>query len=316
MLYALGSNGGGQLGLSHREDCHAPVAVPTKLCSAPTSFSAGGNHSCLVVNNKLYVSGVSLVDEPGFQIIPGEWKLCASTWNALIAVDVSNHVYAWGAGSKGELGLGEIQQTKGFVKVDIHDGEIVNIVGSMEHVVILYADGDAFGWGSGRKGQLGEPAASVISRPRRLKGLARTAACGRECTILIGLDDQCTIMGSEKHSMHNIPHSSIHGWKQLRTSWRTVHLLCNDGTIISWGQNDRGQFAPPDLPQPVAELASGSEHAVAIIGKRVYAWGWGEHGNLGTDGKDVSHAQTIPVPGCPTWVGAGCATTFVYTQDS
>src|SRR4051812_17276640 len=62
VVYALGSNGSGQLGISHKEDVSVPkqVAFQEPLTEDIIAVKAGGNHSLLLSSNgRIYWSGDS-----------------------------------------------------------------------------------------------------------------------------------------------------------------------------------------------------------------------------------------------------------------
>ena len=59
----------------------------------------------------------------------------------------------------------------------------------------------------------------------------------------------------------------------------------------------------------VACVAAGSEHSAAVTSDgRVFAWGWGEHGQLGYGGTESwCHPMQVDVPAC---VHVSCGTGF------
>ncbi len=213
LVYALGSNGSGQLGVGHCEDV---VGRPqkcmfnrggrgqddndgdgdgrhitdgkTKSVGQVHKIVAGGNHTLLLTTDgRLFTAGTTHGFENGNggdtfefqeQNLSGflslssyghegghddepetETKITdvAATWEASFVVVNGKAVYACGAGSKGELGLGpNVTSQRGLTKVFDTDNSIKAIVASMAHVVVLLSNGHVWGWGGCRKGQLGE----------------------------------------------------------------------------------------------------------------------------------------------------------------
>ncbi|KDN44371.1 Metallo-dependent hydrolase [Tilletiaria anomala UBC 951] len=120
--------------------------------------------------------------------------------------------------------------------------------------------------------------------------------------------------------------------------WDTTVLLLSKGDgrrVLATGANSKGQLGNgtfnatglDDALLPVdaitEHIACGSEHVVALLTernhsrRRVVAWGWNEHGNLGQgDEEDRSLPQPIlhDEEGQVTDVWAGCATTFLQVQ--
>jgi protein ATS1 len=114
-------------------------------------------------------------------------------------------------------------------------------------------------------------------------------------------------------------------WKDIASSWGSVFILLENGELISWGRNDRGQLGPKSGLPKLAKIAVGSEHVITLTTEgKIISWGWGEHGNCGgevdADGdvKDGKGYAEITIPqdaGEVIGVGAGCATSFIITKD-
>ena len=252
-------------------------------------------------------------------------------------VTQSNEVYVCGSGLKGELGLGPDVTTAstptripGFPPSGT---TIVSIAACMSHVVVVLADGTVYGWGSGRKGQLGTPSVVVWS-PRKIEGLTfpvDVAVCGREFTYLVGPPDagQHSVLGPDKWAIKSSAPSSIPGYSQVQASWGSIFVLLSTGQLLSWGRNDHGQLSPAGLPL-LRNVAVGSEHVVAVTRSgKVLAFGWGEHGNCGV-AAEVSHGEREPwneihilddslqnnMQHQSVAVGAGCATSWVWVCNT
>ncbi len=72
----------------------------------------------------------------------------------------------------------------------------------MGHVVAVLNNGEVYGWGNGRKGQLGA-LEGIVHSPRKVEGLdfkVVRAACGREFTCLFGSSEgaEMLVLGSDK----------------------------------------------------------------------------------------------------------------------
>jgi protein ATS1 len=363
-LYALGSNGNGQLGIGHKEDVSVPKPVvfedlPGKKLDEHIVIRAGGNHTLLQAGKNVLCAGDSSTGACAMQtqttfhgaifkrLVPGaevsddstqsNITLCAATWEASFIVKDTAHgdtseVYSFGTGNKGELGLGEFifrspkaQLIKDFPPAGT---KIVDVAASVSHVVAVLSNGDVYGWGNGRKGQLGVPDC-IIHSPRKISGInfkVVRAACGREFTYLIGSpeDGSHMLLGSDKFLVRSSAPSDVKGWKDVGASWGSAFVLLESGKLLSWGRDDHGQLAPDHLPD-LAEIAVGSEHVVALSkAEDVLAWGWGEHGNCGpkTEQGDVkgrwnviASAQHLPPGYGVTHIGAGCATSWVCVSE-
>ncbi len=269
-------------------------------------------------------------------LVVDRFLFCSATWEASVFVDGEHRVYSMGTGHKGELGQGE-DVTSLTTPTQIMDFpplhlQIVDLASSMSHTVAVLSDGDVYGWGHGRKGQLGEPAQTVWA-PRRIAVPfhavpfhAVRVCCGREFTFIVGDADEgeCIVLGSDKWRVRSDAPSHVRGWKDIGATWGGIYVLFADGSVRSWGRKDHGQLAPEGLP-PLRTMATGSEHVLATTqDHKLIAWGWGEHGNCGPetdeDGDVKGRWSEIEIYGEPsmtlaasvTAIGAGCATSFVW----
>ncbi|KAI0103857.1 regulator of chromosome condensation 1/beta-lactamase-inhibitor protein II [Nemania sp. FL0031] len=302
-LFALGSNGSGQLGLGHKEDVSVPkqVEFSQTLHDDPiTQVAAGGNHTIVITaSGKAYWSGdyangccgiiESEIKENSRPIFR---KLCLSsftdmgpvihatcTWDTTILVVGDEN----GQGTQ-LYSCGSAEPT-GATPVPIPDfppvgTTVTSLAAGFRHVVVVLNNGDVYGWGNGRKGQLGQmedgtDAKGIVMRPRKIGSV----------------------------------------------SFKVVKVK-RDGMLVAWGRDDHGQLPPPSLPE-IASIAAGSEHVVALTATGdVLTWGWGEHGNCGphTDKRfgDVkgrwnmlASLKNLPEGSSITAIGAGCATSWV-----
>lgn len=253
----------------------------------------------------------------------GPSALCAASWEASYFVH-ENYLFSCGSGGKGELGQGEDVIVSTDHRRVLHfppvGTEIIDITASVSHVVAVLSNGEVYGWGSGRKGQIGEPA-EICWQPRKIEGInfkAVRAVCGRDFTYIVSQPSEGAhlVLGSNKFGIRAQAPDSIYDWKSIGASWGSIYVLLDTGSLIAWGRNDHGQLPPAGLPK-LQQIAVGSEHVIAgTESGKVIAWGWGEHGNCGTpmaEGGDVKDGfNTLRVPGQVLFIGAGCATSWIF----
>lgn len=366
IVYALGSNGSGQLGIGHDQDVSIPRQVVFSPGSEPIApivqVAAGGNHTLLLTSDgQLFCAGDSSTGacgpSPAGQdasagqqqqhvaygvnlplaadgTTPAPVRLIAATWEASVIVRADEHgrntaVSAFGVGLKGELGQGQfIVRTAAVSRIKSFppDGaEVVDLAACMGHVVAVLSNGEVYGWGNGRKGQLGTAVDGVADEPRRVEGVGfkvSRAVCGREFTCLFGSSEsgEILVLGADKTGVISAAPATALGWKDVGASWGGVYILKQDGALVSWGRDDHGQLAPPKLPK-LNQISIGSEHAVVSTEDGdVLSWGWGEHGNCGpkTENGDVkgrwntiASKKYIPSGSEIVGIGAGCATSWI-----
>lgn len=242
--------------------------------------------------------------------------------------DYEDRVFVLGSSPKGELGLGDGGTSSSPVPLGTtipsfpppDSGITITALASgMGHSVAILSNGDVYGWGGARKGQLGDrlKGERIVWRPVRIEGIpffARGAVCGREFTVVFGERErgEFVILGDRgnRWGVLDVPEVLL-GWRpfvDVGASWHGVYVHVHaaarvdgeaqgagrpsghqsdagpgpgPGNVVAWGRNDRGQLPPPDLP-PVTQLAVGSEHVLALLEDgSVAAFGWGEHGNCG-----------------------------------
>lgn len=363
VLYALGSNGSGQLAIGLDQDVSIPREVLFRPGSEPTSpitsIAAGGNHTLLLTaDGKLYWAGDSSTgacgplsqeakayaakfiaqevafpnrSENGTSAIPPV-KLIAATWESSIIVQSSSAISTFGVGQKGELGLGQfIVRTPSPASIPSFPPStsfVIDTSACMSHAVVVLDNGEAWGWGNGRKGQLGTGCTGVAQEPVRIEGLdfkVVRAVCGREFTALFGSREcgKVCVLGADKAGVKSSAPERALGWRDVGASWGGVYILNEDGTLLSWGKDDHGQLAPPGLPK-LTHIAVGSEHVVALTEDGdVISWGWGEHGNCGprVENNDVkgrwntiASKKYIPAGSKIAAIGAGCATSWISIE--
>lgn len=362
VLYALGSNGSGQLGIGLNQDVSIPREVlfrpGSELSSPITHFAAGGNHTLLLAaDGQLYWAGdastgacgplsndtkayaakfvaqqVTLPKAEESDATPPV-RFIAATWESSTIVQ-SSTVLTFGTGQKGELGLGQfIVRTptpSPAPSFPPPSTSVVDIAACMSHTVVVLDSGEVWGWGNGRKGQLGTGCRGVALEPMRVAGVdfkVVRAVCGREFTALFGSREsgEVCVLGADKSAVRSAAPARAVGWRDAGASWGGVYVLNGDGTLQSWGKDDHGQLAPPGLPS-LAKLAVGSEHVVALTEDGdVISWGWGEHGNCGpqVENNDVkgrwntiASKKYIPPGSEITAIGAGCATSWISVEMS
>ena len=367
MLFAFGSNGKGQLGIGNTKDQDTPQRCIFRFGNdespgTPIKISSGGNHTLVLFDSgRLFSAGSNDVGQAGSKTVPfsqsypadqstyftevfleakpQKIKACTATWEASIIVTEDDEIYSFGSGPNGEIGTGDNnslrpQKLVGFLPPD---SNIVDVASGVRHVVVVLSNGQVYGWGNGRKGQLGQSKKGAVRTPQLIEGLtfhAKQATCGREFTYIVG--DPSTsnhqYLGPDKWSLKSgVPakaRSPSLDRKSLGSSWCGISMLDTSGEILSWGRNDHGQMAPENLPK-IALVAVGSEHTLALTESgQVLAWGWGEHGNCGpmlhqnenlrNDWHESWNEISLqPLAGNDKilGVGAGCATSFMWTAS-
>lgn len=352
-LYAFGSNGSGQLGIGSTDDTSNPRPVQgcQGVSKAPVKhITCGGNHTVILFTNRNFAAAGHNSDGrcpttaktrsaslTNVQVPPDLIEsdcaevLVTATWSATLLICKTGMLMACGTGNSGELGVGrDVTNAKHPTPVTgfppMHTS-IVKLASCMGHAVAVLSNGEVWGWGKGRKGQLGDPSDNGWS-PRKIEGIpffVVDAVCGKDFTCVFGEPSKGELMilgpnGNDRFGIKANAPKTVLGWKQVAASWGSIFVLYDSGKLIGWGRNDHGQLPPADLPL-LESFAAGSEHCLALTPSgKVLAWGWGEHGNCGqhTDknGDVKGKWNCIDLPRPASAVFAGCATSFVVTNES
>ncbi|GIE34140.1 chromosome condensation regulator RCC1 [Actinoplanes italicus] len=199
----------------------------------------------------------------------------------------------------------------------------VQLVAGDSHTCGLKNTGQAFCWGMGSNGQLGDgsttnrSAATPVQMPSGVQFTEITL--GESHTCAIGNDSKayCWGMGlggrlgdgTESDRSAPVPVDMPSG-VSFRGISGTGHHTCaigNDSKTYCWGQNSHGQvgdgtttsrLGPVQVNSPsgviFTQVAAGYSHTCAIGNdSKTYCWGMGQHGEIG-DGS--LNGRTSPVP--------------------
>ncbi|XP_028650023.1 secretion-regulating guanine nucleotide exchange factor isoform X3 [Erpetoichthys calabaricus] len=181
-------------------------------------------------------------------------------------------LFAWGANSYGQLGLGHkedvllpVRVTQGLASI----GNIKCLVGGGGHSAIITELGELLLCGHNHKGQLG--------------------------------------MGHKQEVLYFCCCPSLQGRivVQVACGWDFTLILTDDGTIWTCGSNAFGQLGLPQhlgestLPLPIetlngnaVEIAAGLRHALAVTAEKGLVFQWG----VGMKSLANRGLQTLPVP--------------------
>jgi protein ATS1 len=313
-VWACGANGNCQLGLlpvkppPNNDDAHELQCLSDGIFDSPVcGIASGGNHSIFITaSGSAYVAGLNASGQLGKgdhhilepTKLESRWKMAAAGWEYSVLVDIEGTaVYSCGAGSKGELGLGDgirnaLDGMRQIPKFPPEGTRVVQIAGGLNHVIVLLDSNTVWGWGASRKGRLGNQLTNECFSPILVydggENKITHVACGKEFTVIgFAVIGRIEVLGPDKWSLQSdVPKLSKFAW--IGCGWTTIHVLKDDGRVVSWGNNSHLQWARDDFG-PFSQISCGTEHVVGVdLDGNVCSWGWGEHGNCGPDGFGVN----------------------------
>uniref|UniRef100_A0A0D9VH12 RCC1-like domain-containing protein n=1 Tax=Leersia perrieri TaxID=77586 RepID=A0A0D9VH12_9ORYZ len=229
-----------------------------------------------------------------------------------LAVTNAGHVHSWGRNQNGQLGLGNTEDSLLPQKIQAFEGVRVKMIAAgAEHTAAVTEDGDLYGWGWGRYGNLGLGDRNDRLIPEKVSSLKGEkmvlVACGWRHTITVCSSGSIYTYGWSKYGQlghgdfedHLVPHK-LEALKDITISqisggWRHTMALAADGKLYGWGWNKFGQVGVGDnedhcfpvqvnFPneQKIVQVACGWRHTLALTEtKNVFSWGRGTSGQLG-----------------------------------
>jgi alpha-tubulin suppressor-like RCC1 family protein len=259
-----------------------------------SSSSAFASPSVKDSNNQTYTHGSAFrpqrVQEFAQEIVgrPGSATAVAAATHHSLVVTKRGHLYAFGLGKGGRLGLGDDQSQQcplpKRILGPLQRRQVVSVAAAENHSLCVTSQGDVYSWGSNRFGQLGDhsvgtsPTASCGSRsiPRRVENLKQHACVA--------------VAAGEKHSVALSRKGEVYVWGdntsgQLGVSRRTgiqkvqrVEALW--GSSTSQGSNNSSPkitIAIAAAAQSTLVLTTGSPSSRLTNVNAIYEWGHGNH---------------------------------------
>ncbi|MBF0451875.1 MAG: tandem-95 repeat protein, partial [Candidatus Magnetomorum sp.] len=243
-----------------------------------------------------------------------------------IALKDDGSVWVWGFGQYGQIGNDQMTSTNTIPTATSlpNDITIIAISGGGHHVLALDDTGHVWAWGYNSNGQIGNGSNQTATLPKEVLTSTspitpltniKNIAGGSFLSIASGFDGSLWTWGKDGYGMlghgtvntHLFVATQVQSLTDVDTITKVDELytviLKSDGTIRSWGLNDKGQLGvdssslptsytpvPQDNPlQDVIDIASGYRHTLLLrANKTVCALGDNTYGQLGNGTTDSS----------------------------
>ena len=290
-MWCWGNNNRGQLGTSGHGVQDAPVRVG--LRAGWTQVAAGGGHACAVrSDHSLWCWGDGSSGALGtgarttryhpVQVSGGDvYTSVSGSENTECAIRTDGTLWCWGDDTYGEVGDGT---TGGFVLSPAQVGAAADWTGvsaAAGHACGIQADGSAWCWGAGLRGELGDGAPAGSDTPAQVEGSGVWTGISAGGPAAAGVT--CGIQA--------------------------------DATLWCWGADSAGQLGDgkgPDSDVPVQvgartgwrQASAAADHACALHGGSLWCWGADADGLIG-NGSATPITRPVKVstpPAAYNWV--------------
>ena len=330
-----GAGADGRLGHNETANRNADKSEPTQvygLTSGVTQISAGGRHTCAVVNGAAFCwgrnasgqvgngsSSVVGVSAPQQVNGLGSGVTQISTGGGHTCAVVNGAAKCWGWGNSGRLGTGNISNQRTPQQVNGLGSGVTQITAGNTHTCAVVG-GAAKCWGSGIQGQVGNGGNSGSSTPVQVTGLTsrvtKITAGGRHaCAVVDGAafcwgEGDNGRLGHNETANRNADKSTPTQVEGLTSGVTQItggdNHTCAvvDGAAKCWGDGGSGRLgnggsgasAPQqvnDLTSRVTQISAGREHTCAVVDRSAKCWGNGGNGRLGNGGSGANTPQQV-----------------------
>jgi len=298
IVYCVGLNDYGQLGLGHNE-----------------TPQLAKQHITYFTNNGITITQIEFGEK----------------YTIFLASD--GKVYGVGQNNYGQLGLDHkispqttIKEITFFNEIGI---AITQIASGENHTIFLASDGKVYGVGQNNYGQLGLDGGTSSTPESTIQEITflndkniTQIACGANHTIFSASDNKVYSCGynengqlgrsvdslTPSHQIHEITYISGTNIKQIACGNNNTMFLANDGSIYGCGLNENGQLGLENTdtistPQEIEyfsnntitikQIACGENHTIFLASDgKVYGVGQNNYGQLGLDGGTSSTPES------------------------
>ena len=265
------------------------------------------------------------------KLIKKNVKKVSCGWSHVLLL-CTEDVYSYGKGSHGQLGLENLNETLEPVGLSIHNS---TNIGCGFRTSFIVNNNITYVFGENQKYQLGLGHKMPIKVPTinsYFEGCNLEDITGGNKHSISFKGDSLYVWGSNSFGQLGIPELEARVPKEIKFSERIKKIMCGwnyvavlgiSGKVYMSGKGDLGQQGNGEYAncknfnvviENAEDAASGSEHVLVIRGRRLFAWGWNEHGNLGTGDNDN---RCIPTYVCDNVnnIYAGGAVSYIVKSD-
>ena len=256
------------------------------------------------------------------------WRTPPSSGSASI-----QHAWTWGTGQFGRLGDNSATNRSSPVSVAGVLNDWVQISAANQHTVALRPNGQAWAWGRGTNGRLGNGSTASSLSPISVVGgfTDWIQISANQHTIGIRANGQAWAWGLNSYGQigdgtitgRSSPVSVVGGftnWTQISAGYFHTAAIRTNGQAWVWGRNSAGQLGTnntTNFSSPVSvvggftnwlQISAGAYHTVGLrTNGQLWSWGSNTWGQLGTGNYTGFSSPVSVVGGFTDWaqVSAG-----------
>ncbi|KAK6139284.1 hypothetical protein DH2020_026978 [Rehmannia glutinosa] len=339
-IWSWGAGTDGQLATGRLQDEHSPQLLRSLSAFGHIiSLSCGGAHVIAISTGGRVLTwgGEVLVSWAMAKWLTVYNRRLLRLWKALLLLmfllagitlalfqcSDSGAIFTCGDGSFGQLGHGDFKSQCSPLEVSYFGSKHIDQVAcGMRHSLVLLRDNEenqVYGFGSGKRGQLGISTDKVksTSLPQITMGLTNlkiiNISANGDHSAALSADGNLYTWGRGfgRASDACVPRrfEAAFSLNEVALGWNHALLLTREGELFMLGGDRHGvlgdsqktsltsdvsgkskegvmQIIPDLMGSKVVQIAAGAEHSALVTGKKSYngsimTWGWGEHGQLG-----------------------------------
>ncbi|HEU5295141.1 MAG TPA: hypothetical protein VFU71_10145 [Burkholderiaceae bacterium] len=323
--FSVTASGSGQLSYQwQRSDDGGLTWIDVPGATAATAIVAAAQsnddraHLRVVISNAL---GSMTSNDAQLRVASGPPRL-AMGLSVAVARLADGSMRSWGTEFTGELGDGGAPTDDRDVPGSLPGTGVAQISSGSKHSVAVQDTGAVLAWGFNSFGQLGQGNQNDLVSPTTIPGIAGAVrACAGGAHTLVLLNNGTVVaMGNNTSGQLGLGASSgtvitmpqpVNGLSNaIALACGSTHsvALLSDGTVRTWGRNNKGQLgdgSAVNQSSPVAvagltgvvAIAAGFEHTLALRGDgTVWSWGANAKGQLG-DASTTDRPTPVAVSG-------------------
>jgi alpha-tubulin suppressor-like RCC1 family protein len=240
-------------------------------------------------------------------------------YDHVLALDSDGNVWAWGKNDYGQVGDSSLTDQLTPVQVQGLNG-ITKIAAGAYHNLALDNFGSVWGWGRNGDGELGNGTQNTSNIPTQVYGLSDVIAITTGSFHSIALKGNGTVWTWGMNSSYQLGHglggstdeltpgqiANLFNVTDVAGGYNFTSVLKQDGTVWSWGRNNRGQLGTGDTINrtiPTAALLPANITSIhGSLNSRAFAitsdnsiWGWGYNSGYGAVGNGNGWDQPTPI---------------------